>query len=90
MAHVELLDPNDAHDLPVVSMALARGGPVVQRRRTTADPSGRQAPTSRWLLAAADRYPDAGRIALLERPMALRFSAYDAAKVDLLIGASRS
>ena len=90
MAHVELLDPNDAHDLPVVRMALARGGPVVQRRRTPADPSGHQAPTSRWILAAADRYPDAGRIALLERPMALRFSAYDAAKVDLLIGASRS
>jgi hypothetical protein len=89
MTRVELRDPDDARALSVVSMALARGGPVVQRHATLVDATvntGGQA--VKWLLAAADSYPDPGRIALLERPMALRFSAYDAARVDLLMGAS--
>jgi len=90
MARVELRAADDAYDLPVVNMALQRGGPVVLRQTSLVDatlPPGKPAP--KWLLAAADQYPDAGRIALLERPMALRFSAYDAAKVNLLIGATR-
>jgi len=90
MARVELRAADDVRSLPVVSMALERGGPVVQRHTALVDakatPGG---PAPKWLLAAADSYPDAGRIALLERPMALRFSAYDAARVNLLIGATR-
>jgi hypothetical protein len=90
MASVELRAPQDARDLPVVTMALARGGPVGQRRVTSAASTERPGgSTARWLMAAADSYTDVGRIALLERPMSLRFSAYDAARVDLLIGASR-
>jgi hypothetical protein len=80
LTRVELRDANDVRDLPVVEMALARGGPVVQRSA---------GPVPRWVMAAADRYPDAGQIALLERAMSLRFSAYDAARVNFLIGAAR-
>ena len=89
MARVEVRGVNDVRDLPVVSMALARGGPVTQRHLASVSTTAPRGPAAKWLLAAADRYPDPDRIALLERPMALRFSAYDAARIDLLMGASR-
>jgi hypothetical protein len=90
MTRVDVRAVDAARDLPVVSLALARGGPVVQRQVASAIATGPTTrPVSKWLLAAADSYLDAGQIALLERPIAYRFSAHDAAKVHLLIEATR-
>jgi hypothetical protein len=65
-------------------MALERGGPVALRSRRVLDrgPDGRG---SVWLLAVPDRYPDAQRVALLARPLSLRFSATEVARVEVLL-----
>jgi hypothetical protein len=78
-------DTDVARRVPAASMALERGGPVAHRSRALPDPTlgSRRSPV--WLLAVADDYPEAQRIALLTRPTALRFSATEVARVEVLV-----
>ena len=70
-------------------MALERGGPVALRSRSVPDRGHDRGPDdgrgSVWLLAVPDRYPDAQRVALLARPLSLRFSATEVARVEVLL-----
>ncbi len=76
----------DANPLPAVQLTLERGTPIVQRSTIVPDLLSRdERPTPRWLLAVPDRYPDARNIALLTRPLSLRFTANEVARVELLM-----
>jgi hypothetical protein len=86
LATVRLCDPGDAGSLPAVRMAFERGAPVVHRTSTLpARLAGEELRSPRWVLAVPDRYPEASDVALLTRPISLRFSAGEVARVQLLM-----
>ena len=67
-------------------MAYEREAPVVHRTndlpQQLAPPRSR---SLRWLLAVPDRYREPDSIALLSRPISLRFTADEVALVQLLV-----
>jgi hypothetical protein len=86
LSRVSIRAAEDAASLPVVEMALARGGPVVHRCGGLAQPEPPTGDRSAWLLAAADQYPDARLIGLVARPLSLRFTAQEVARVEMVMG----
>jgi hypothetical protein len=92
LSTVSIRPATEARSLPVVQMALDRGGPVALRCAPTAKHSTHSTPSDRssaWLLAVPDRYPDADAVALLVRPVSLRFTAGEAARVGVLMAGTR-
>lgn len=79
----------EARSLPVVQMALARRGPVAHRCDGLPDAAGTASGASAWVLAVADRYWDPESVALLSRPLSLRFTATEAARVEVLMANTR-
>jgi hypothetical protein len=75
----------DAGTLPAVQMTLERGAPVVHHATNLPDSLSRSRRAPRWLLAVPDRYPDPDNVALLARPLSLRFTPAEVARVELLM-----
>ncbi|MET0628372.1 MAG: hypothetical protein ABW033_07940 [Acidimicrobiia bacterium] len=89
LSTVSIRPATEARALPVVQMALDRGGPVALRCAPTAAHPAPSDRSSAWLLAVPDRYPDADAVALLVRPVSLRFTAGEAARVGVLMAGTR-
>ena len=85
-ATVWVCDSHNADMLPAVKMAYEREAPVVHRTNDLplqlAPPGSR---SLRWLLAVPDRYREPDSVALLSRPISLRFTADEVALVQLLV-----
>ena len=91
LSTVSICPADHARALPAVQMALARGGPVAHR--CTGLPEQSSSSRERrpaWLLAVADRYPHASTVALVTRPVSLRFSAHEVNRVQVLMGSQAS
>jgi hypothetical protein len=86
LSKVSIREAKEAASLPVVAMALARGGPVVHRCGGLEQPEPATGDRSAWLLAVADQYPDARLIGLVSRPLSLRFTAQEVARVEVVMG----
>jgi hypothetical protein len=89
LSTVSIRPAHEASSLPVVQMALDRGGPVALRCTRMPAQAASSDRSSAWLLAVPDRYPDADAVALLTRPVSLRFTASEAARVGVLMGRAR-
>ena len=81
---------DEAREVPVGRLALARGAPLVQRSPDLPGPLGGRPTSPMWLLAVPDGQPQARSIAFLARPGSLRFTASEVARVDALTGLHRS
>jgi len=79
----------EAVSLPAGQLALERGCAVV--RRSDDLPAGYSAglPAAVWVLAVPDGHPDARLVAFLARPVSLRFTASEVARVDALMALHR-
>jgi hypothetical protein len=85
-AMVWLCETHLADKVPAAQMAIERDAPVVHR--ATALPAKLSAPgvrSPRWVLAVPHGSSDPSSIALLSRPMSLRFTASEVARVQLLL-----
>ena len=82
---------DEAREVPVGRLALARGAPLVQRSHDLPDAARRASRRPpMWLLAVPDGQPQARSIAFLARPGSLRFTASEVARVDALMGLHRT
>ena len=81
---------DEAREVPVGRLALARGAPLVQRSHELPAPLGGKPASPMWLLAVPDGQPQARSIAFLARPGSLRFTASEVARVDALMGLHRT
>ncbi len=81
---------DDAREVPVGRLALARGAPLVQRSHDLPAPLGGRPASPMWLLAVPDGQPHTRSIAFLARPGSLRFTASEVARIDALMGLSRT
>ncbi len=81
---------DEAREVPVGRLALARGAPLVQRSHDLPGPLGGRPPSPMWLLAVPDGQPHTRSIAFLARPGSLRFTASEVARVDALMGLHRT
>jgi hypothetical protein len=75
----------DAGTLPAVQMTLERGAPVVHHATNLPESLSGSRHAPRWLLAVPDRYPDPDNVALLARPLSLRFTPAEVARIELLM-----
>ena len=71
---------DEAREVPVGRLALARGAPLVQRSHDLPEPLGGKPASPMWLLAVPDGQPQARSIAFLARPGSLRFTASEVAR----------
>lgn len=69
--------------------ALERGGAVVQRADGVVGPVLPDLPTSVWLLAVPDSHLNPQHVAFLARPLSLRFTASEIARVEALMALRR-
>ena len=81
---------DEAREVPVGRLALARGAPLVQRSHDLPAPLGGKPASPMWLLAVPDGQPQARSIAFLSRPGSLRFTSSEVARVDALMGLHRT
>jgi ACT domain len=81
---------DEAREVPVGRLALARRAPLVQRSHDLPGPLGGRPPSPMWLLAVPDGQPHARTIAFLARPGSLRFTASEVARVDALMALHRT
>ncbi|HEY2332799.1 MAG TPA: hypothetical protein VGH94_12850 [Acidimicrobiales bacterium] len=86
MSAVWLGETRDAETYPAVRMAVERQAAVAQRATDLPDTlAPRRSRSPRWLLAVPNRDAHATDIALLSRPMSLRFTATEVARVEVLL-----
>jgi hypothetical protein len=78
-----------AEALPAGRTALARGGPVVCRNETTPETYALRLPPSVWLLAVPDARESPRAVAFAARPLSLRFTATEVARVEALMALAR-
>ena len=81
---------DDARAVAAGRLALVRTLPVVQRAEEMPEGFGVEAPGPVWLLAVADGAQPTGSIAFLARPVSLRFTASEVARVDALVAIWRT
>jgi hypothetical protein len=81
---------DEAREIPVGRLALARGGPLVQRSHELPGPLDGRPQSPMWLLAVPDGQPHTRNIAFLSRPGSLRFTASEVARVDALMALHRT
>jgi hypothetical protein len=81
---------DEAREIPVGRLALARGAPLVQRSHELPGPLGERPPSPMWLLAVPDGQSHTRSIAFLARPGSLRFTASEVARVDALMALHRT
>jgi len=81
---------DEAREVPVGRLALARGAPLVQRSHDLPAPLGGRPASTMWLLAVPDGQPLTRSIAFLARPGSLRFTASEVARVDALMALHRT
>jgi hypothetical protein len=81
---------DEAREVPVGRLALARGAPLVQRSQELPGPLASPSPSTAWLLAVPDGRPQTRAIAFLARPGSLRFTASEVARVDALMSLART
>jgi hypothetical protein len=81
---------DEAREVSVGRLALARGAPLVQRSHDLPAPLGGRPGSPMWLLAVPDGQPHARSIAFLARPGSLRFTASEVARIDALMRLHRT
>lgn len=81
---------DDARAVAAGRLALVRSLPVVQRAEEMPEGFGVEAPGPVWLLAVADGAQPTRTIAFLARPVSLRFTASEVARVDALVAIWRT
>jgi hypothetical protein len=79
-----------ARGVPAGRLALARGGPVVQRSHDLPGPLATGTAASSWLLAVPDGPPGTRSLAFLARPGSLRFTASEVARAAALMALHRT
>lgn len=85
-AMVWLCETDQANTIPAAQMALERDAPVVHRSTALPEKLAAAAVRSpRWVLAVPQESSQPSSIALLSRPMSLRFTASEVARVQLLL-----
>lgn len=78
-------DVEQALDLPAASLALERGGPVVLRTDALPREYAENLPRSVWVLAAPDSALNPTVVAFAARPLSLRFTPSEVARVEMLL-----
>jgi hypothetical protein len=78
-------DVEEAVDLAAGSLALERGGAVVVRTDGLPPAYAESLPRSVWLLAAPDSALDPTIVAFAARPLSLRFTPTEVARVEMLL-----
>jgi hypothetical protein len=81
---------DDARTVAAGRLALVRTLPVVQRAEEMPEGFGVEAPGPVWLLAVADGAQPTRTIAFLARPVSLRFTTSEVARVDALVAIWRT
>jgi hypothetical protein len=77
--------------LPVVQIALARGGSAAQRCTELPDDLAITGPRgTAWLLAVTEPGSHPSRVALLARPVSLRFAAHEVARVRVVLSTTNT
>ena len=83
---VWLCETRQADAVPAARMALEREAPVVHRATALPEKlAAAEVRSPRWVLAVPHDSSDPSSIALLSRPMSLRFTATEVARVQLLL-----
>jgi hypothetical protein len=80
---------DEARSIPAGQLALERGAAVISRCNEVPGPVAAALPHSVWLLAAPDAGPDPEWVVFMARPMSLRFSAAEVARVTALLAIRR-
>lgn len=79
----------EALSLPAGVLALERGCSVVRRSDDLPSSYSAGLPATVWVLAVPDGHPDARLVAFLARPLSLRFTASEVARVEALMALRR-
>jgi hypothetical protein len=81
---------DEGREVAAGRLALVRGLPVVQRSEEMPPGFGVEAPGPVWLLAVTDGGYPTRSLAFLARPISLRFTASEVARVDALMALQRT
>jgi hypothetical protein len=81
---------DEGREIAAGRLALVRGLPVVQRAEEMPAALGETAPSPVWLLAVTDGGQPTRHLAFVARPISLRFTASEVARVDALMTIQRA